>query len=235
MSSFEPTTLSKEDAEFIASTVLEVLDKKETHRFVKNKLLQDAHISRVTQQEISTNVQFHDVSLSTDENDTSTSTQGSNFHSVPSTRSESPVSVNIVSGAVQFSPVKNATPEKTSPPKLLSLRHQRRQLKDRFARYDQAATVTIQQLINPPVPQPAAATAAPTASPKKPCSVCDNSRFFLLQQLRRHSAPKSTTGSVSASKSASATGKGSTTSFNKKTDTSTWCSKRRMGQSVSYV
>ena len=183
MSTLEPTTLLKEDAEFIASTVLEVLDQKEAYKFVKNKLLQDRHISRFTKQEISINVQ--NVSLSTDDNNTSTSTQGSSFHSAPSSQSTSPVNLNIVSGEVQFSPVKKVTPEKTSPPKLLSLRYQRRQLKDRFARYDQAATVTIQQLINPPVPPPAATPAAPRVLPRKPCSVCDNSRFFLFSPETR--------------------------------------------------
>ena len=188
MSSFEPTTLSKEDAEFIASTVLEVLDKKQAHKFVKQKLLQDAHISRVTQLEISTVVHINDVSLSTEDNDTTTSTEGSSFHSAPSTKSDSPVSVNIESRAVQFSPEKTVTPKKTSLPKLPSLRHQRRQLKDRFARYDQAASVTIQQLVHPVVPQPTAAAAAAvsnTTSPKKPCSVCDNSRFFLFSPETR--------------------------------------------------
>ena len=100
MSTLEPTTLSKEDAEFIASTVLEVLDQKEAYKFVKNKLLQDMHISRFTKQEISINVQ--NVSLSTDENNTSTSTQGSSFHSASSSQSTSPVNLNIVSGEVQW-------------------------------------------------------------------------------------------------------------------------------------
>ena len=185
LSSLEPTTLSKEDAQFIASTVLNVLDEKRAHKFVKQKLLNDVHISRITQQEISTIVQLHDVSLSTEDSDTTTSTEGSSFHSAPSTKSDSPVSVNIEKGAVQFSPVKSVTPKKTSPPKLPSLRTQRRQLKDRFARYDEAASVTIQQLVNPAVPKPAAARVSPTTSPKKPCSVCDNSHFFLFSPETR--------------------------------------------------
>ena len=130
-------------------------------------------------------MQLHDVSLSTEDSDTTTSTEGSSFHSAPSTKSDSPVSVNLEKGEVQFSPVKSVTPKKTSPPKLPSLRTQRRQLKDRFARYDEAASVTIQQLVNPAVPKPAAARPSPTTSPKKPCSVCDNSHFFLFSPETR--------------------------------------------------
>ena len=186
LSSLEPTTLSKEDAQFIASTVLNVLDEKRAHKFVKQKLLNDVHISRVTQEEISTVVQINDVSLSTEDSDTTTSTEGSSFHSAPSSTADSPVSVNIESGAVQFSPGKSVTPKKISPPKLPSLKSQRRQLKDRLNRYDQAAIVTIQQLVNPAAPQPAAAARiSPTTSPKKPCSVCDSSRFFLFSPETR--------------------------------------------------
>ena len=185
LSSLEPTTLSKEDAQFIASTVLNVLDEKRAHKFVKQKLLKDLHISRVTQEEISTIVQINDVSLSTEDSDTTTSTEGSSFHSAPSTKADSPVSVDIESGAVQFSPGKLVTPKKISHPKLPSLKSQRRQLKDRLNRYDQAALVTIQQLVNPAVPTSAAAARpSPTASPKK-CSVCDNSRFFLFSPETR--------------------------------------------------
>ena len=203
LSTLEPTTLTKEDAEFIASTVLDILDKKETYNFVKDKLLQDKHISHFTKEEISISVQ--DVSFSTDDNNASTSSQGSSFHSIPSSQT-SPVNLNLNSGEAKFSPVKKVTPTKNLKPKLPLLRQKRQQLKDRFARYDEAATITIQQLINPPIPQspslvsPSAAVSpipaqspslVPTVSPipvtlpRVPCSVCDNSRFFLFSPESR--------------------------------------------------
>ena len=67
------------------------------------------------------------------------------------------------------------------------------QLKDRFARYDAAATITVQQLLNPTVPQSlpqvstttAAASSTPPPPVRLPCSVCHNSRFFLFSPESR--------------------------------------------------
>ena len=187
LSNLEPTTLTKEDAEFIASTVLDILDKKETYNFVKGKLLQDKHISNFTKGEISS---VQDVSFSTD---ASTSSQGSSFHSLPSSQSTSPVDLNVNSGKATFSPAKKVTPSKNFTPKLPLLRQKRQKLKERFARYDEAATITVQQLINPPVPPTsslipattAAVSSTPAPSPRVPCSVCDNSRFFVFSPESR--------------------------------------------------
>ena len=187
LSNLEPSILTREDAEFIASTVLDILEKKETYNFVKGKLLQDKHISNFTKGEISS---VQDVSFSTD---TSTSTQGSSFHSVHSSQSTSPVNLNVNSGQAKFSPTKKVTPSKNFTPKVPLLRQKRQKLKDRFARYDAAASITIQQLISPPVPQSLpqvpATTSAGSSIPdpplRVPCSVCDNSRFFVFSPESR--------------------------------------------------
>ena len=187
LSSLQPTTLTREDAEFIASTVLDILEKKETYHFVKGKLLQDTHISNLTKEEIS---RIQDVSFSTD---TSTSTQGSSFHSVHSSQSTSPVDLNVNSGQAKFSPAKKVTPTKNFTPKVPLLRQKRQQLKDRFARYDEAATITVQQLLHPTVPQSlpqvpttiSAVSSTPAPSVRVPCSVCHNSRFFLFSPESR--------------------------------------------------
>ena len=187
LSSLIPTTLTREDAEFIASTVLDILDKKETYNFVKGKLLQDTHISNLTKEEISS---VQDVSFSTD---TSTSTQGSSFHSVHSSQSTSPVDLNVNSGQAKFSPTKEVTPTKNFTPKVPLLKQKRQQLKDRFARYDAAASITIQQLISPPLPQSlpqvpvttSAGSSLPDPPVRVPCSVCDNSRFFVFSPESR--------------------------------------------------
>ena len=187
LSALEPTTLTREDAEFIASTVIDILDKNETYNFVKGKILQDKHISNITKEEISS---VQDVSFSTD---TSTSTQGSSFHSLHSSQSTSPVDLNVNSGQAKFSPTKKVTPSKNFTPKVPLLRQKRQQLKDRFARYDAAATITVQQLLNPTVPQSlpqvstttAAASSTPPPPVRLPCSVCHNSRFFLFSPESR--------------------------------------------------
>ena len=187
LSALEPTTLTREDAEFIASTVIDILDKNETYNFVKGKILQDKHISNITKEEISS---VQDVSFSTD---TSTSTQGSSFHSLHSSQSTSPVDLNVNSGQAKFSPTKKVTPSKNFTPKVPLLKQKRQQLKDRFARYDAAATITVQQLLNPTVPQSSpqvsttTAAASPTPPPpvRLPCSVCHNSRFFLFSPESR--------------------------------------------------
>ena len=187
LSNLEPSILTREDAEFIASTVLDILEKKETYNFVKGKLLQDKHISNFTKGEISS---VQDVSFSTD---TSTSTQGSSFHSVHSSQSTSPVNLNVNSGQAKFSPTKKVTPSTNFTPKVPLLRQKRQKLKDRFARYDAAASITIQQLISPPVPQSLpqvpATTSAGSSIPdpplRVPCSVCDNSRFFVFSPESR--------------------------------------------------
>ena len=187
LSALEPTTLTREDAEFIASTVIDILDKNETYNFVKGKILQDKHISNITKEEISS---VQDVSFSTD---TSTSTQGSSFHSLHSSQSTSPVDLNVNSGQAKFSPTKKVTPSKNFTPKVPLLRQKRQQLKDRFARYDAAATITVQQLLNPTVPQSLpkvpttipAVSSTPAPSLRVPCSVCHNSRFFLFSPESR--------------------------------------------------
>ena len=187
LSALEPTTLTREDAEFIASTVIDILDKNETYNFVKGKILQDKHISNITKEEISS---VQDVSFSTD---TSTSTQGSSFHSLHSSQSTSPVDLNVNSGQAKFSPTKKVTPSKNFTPKVPLLKQKRQQLKDRFARYDAAATITVQQLLNPTVPQSspqvstttAAASSTPPPPVRLPCSVCHNSRFFLFSPESR--------------------------------------------------
>ena len=187
LSNLEPSILTREDAEFIASTVLDILDKKETYNFVKGKLLQDKHISNFTKGEISS---VQDVSFSTD---TSTSTQGSSFHSVHSSQSTSPVDLNVNSGQAKFSPTKKVTPTKNFTPKVPLLKQKRQQLKDRFARYDAAASITIQQLISPPLPQSlpqvpvttSAGSSLPDPPVRVPCSVCDNSRFFVFSPESR--------------------------------------------------
>ena len=187
LSALEPTTLTREDAEFIASTVIDILDKNKTYDFVKGKIMQDRHISNITKEEISS---VQDVSFSTD---TSTSTQGSSFHSVHSSQSTSPVNLNVNSGQAKFSPTKKVTPSTDFTPKVPLLKQKRQKLKDRFARYDAAASITIQQLISPPVPQslpqvPATTSAGssiPNPPLRVPCSVCDNSRFFVFSPESR--------------------------------------------------
>ena len=186
LSNLEPSILTREDAEFIASTVLDILEKKETYNFVKGKLLQDKHISNFTKGEISS---VQDVSFSTD---TSTSTQGSSFHSVHSSQSTSPVNLNVNSGQAKFSPTKKVTPSTDFTPKVPLLKQKRQKLKDRFARYDEAASITIQQLISPvpqSLPQAEATTSAGSSLPdpplRVPCSVCDNSRFFVFSPESR--------------------------------------------------
>ena len=187
LSALEPTTLTREDAEFIASTVIDILDKNKTYDFVKGKIMQDRHISNITKEEISS---VQDVSFSTD---TSTSTQGSSFHSVHSSQSTSPVNLNVNSGQAKFSPTKKVTPSTDFTPKVPLLKQKRQKLKDRFARYDAAASITIQQLISPPVPQSLpqvpATTSAGSSIPdpplRVPCSVCDNSRFFVFSPESR--------------------------------------------------
>ena len=186
LSALEPTTLTREDAEFIASTVIDILDKNETYNFVKGKIMQDKHISNITKEEISS---VQDVSFSTD---TSTSTQGSSFHSVHSSQSTSPVNLNVNSGQAKFSPTKKVTPSTDFTPKVPLLKQKRQKLKDRFARYDEAASITIQQLISPvpqSLPQAEATTSAGSSlvDPplRVPCSVCDNSRFFVFSPESR--------------------------------------------------
>ena len=186
LSALEPTTLTREDAEFIASTVIDILDKNKTYDFVKGKIMQDRHISNITKEEISS---VQDVSFSTD---TSTSTQGSSFHSVHSSQSTSPVNLNVNSGQAKFSPTKKVTPSTDFTPKVPLLKQKRQKLKDRFARYDEAASITIQQLISPvpqSLPQAEATTSAGSSllDPplRVPCSVCDNSRFFVFSPESR--------------------------------------------------
>ena len=186
LSALEPTTLTREDAEFIASTVIDILDKNKTYDFVKGKIMQDRHISNITKEEISS---VQDVSFSTD---TSTSTQGSSFHSVHSSQSTSPVNLNVNSGQAKFSPTKKVTPSTDFTPKVPLLKQKRQKLKDRFARYDEAASITIQQLISPvpqSLPQAEATTSAGSSLPdpplRVPCSVCDNSRFFVFSPESR--------------------------------------------------
>ena len=148
--------------------------------------MQDRHISNITKEEISS---VQDVSFSTD---TSTSTQGSSFHSVHSSQSTSPVNLNVNSGQAKFSPTKKVTPSTDFTPKVPLLKQKRQKLKDRFARYDEAASITIQQLISPvpqSLPQAEATTSAGSSllDPplRVPCSVCDNSRFFVFSPESR--------------------------------------------------
>ena len=202
MSSLDIPIISNDEAQFIASSVIQVLDKKQAHAFVKDKLMRNVHISRMTKEEISAIVNIHEVSLSTN-SDASTSTEGdSSFHSAPSDN-QSPVSVNINSGAVQFSPSKK-TPKKLTPPTRPSLRQERNQWKQKFAQYDQAYSELVHQLLHPQQTQPSTSkavqqqqqpqpsTSAPqqqqqplVTSPRAPCNLCDNSRFFLFSPEAR--------------------------------------------------
>ena len=158
--------------------------------------MRNVHISSVTKEEISTVVNIHEASLSTN-SDTSTSTEGDlSYHSVPSTSSDhqSPVSVDINSGAVQFSPSKT-TPKKVPPPPRPSVKQERRQWKQKLAIYDQAYTQLVSQLVNPQQPQrqqPQPSTSntvhqqpPPITSPRTQCNLCDNSRFFVFSPETR--------------------------------------------------
>ena len=199
MSSFEPVIISNDEAGFIASSVLQILDEKQASAFVKDKLMKNVHISSVTKEEISTVVQIHEVSLSTNSS-TSTSTEGDlSFHSAPSSSdNQSPVSVNINSGAVQFSPSKKKTPKKVPPPTRPSLKQERSQWKQQFAKYDQAYSQLVSQLVNPQQPQPSTSKSVqqqppvqqqpllpPATSPTTGCNLCDNPRFFLFSPETR--------------------------------------------------
>ena len=195
MSSFEPATISKDEAEIIASSVLQILDKRQAFAFVKDALMKNVHISSITREEISTVVSIHEASLSTNSN-TSTSTEGDlSYHSVPSSSDhQSPVSVDINSGAVQFSPSKT-TPKKVPPPPRPTVKQERRQWKQKLAIYDQAYTQLVSQLVNPQQPQPQQPRPStsktvhqqppPLTSPRTQCNLCDNSRFFVFSPETR--------------------------------------------------
>ena len=199
MSSFKPVTISNEEAEFIASSVMQVLDEKQAYAFVKDKLMRNVHISSMTKEEISTIVKIHEISLSTNSS-TSTSTEGDlSFRSATTSPDrQSPVSVDINSGAVQFSPSKKKTPKKVPPPTRPSLKQERSQWKQQFAKYDQAYSQLIDQLVNPQQPQPSTSKSVqqqppvqqqpllpPATSPTTGCNLCDNPRFFLFSPETR--------------------------------------------------
>ena len=172
MSDLDLVTISNQEAEFISSAVLQILDQKQADQFVKNQLLKNVNISRITREEISTVVQLHEASSNSDTS-RSTTDIDSSFHSIPS----EPEQQSLPSPP----PVK--TPTKTKPPRLPHLRQQRKNLIDKFRVYDHATTLLAQQLRHPSAPKPTTSTT--TSAPQSPCGVCDNPRYFTTSPEER--------------------------------------------------
>ena len=136
MSALDLVTMSNQEAKFISSAVLQILDQKQADQFVKSKLMENANISRITREEISAVVTLQDVSSNSDASRSTTDVESS-FHSI--------LSDNEQQSPTTTPPVK--TPTKTKPPRLPSLRQQQRIWKEKFKDWDQSTTELALQLV----------------------------------------------------------------------------------------
>lgn len=182
MSHIDLVTVSDQEARFISSAVLHVLDQKEADQFVKDKLMENHIISRITREEISAVIALHEMPSNSD---TSRSTEAeSSFHSIPTSNEEqSPTKVT---------PVK--TPTKLKPPRLPELRQKSKVLKETIANWDKGTTLLAQQLLDlgAKISVPGASESVPSTSTcerepaaHNPCLVCDNSRYYVFSPEAR--------------------------------------------------